>query len=168
MAFKGWFDGELRPDAWFDAELHPAGWFDTEIVDTGSAPSGVSASGSVGSTADVKVSWIEFDSSATPCDVKVSWLEFDTQETPCDVKVSWIEFNSDYQQALASLGGAPERIKRKNKPDEDESEVVEALPTATISRIQNEFLSESLAQDLINRARKRKSRAEEEALLLIL
>ena len=34
MAFFGWFDGELRPDAWFDAELHPAGWWDTEIIDT--------------------------------------------------------------------------------------------------------------------------------------
>lgn len=34
MAFLGWFNGELRPDAWFDAELHPAAWWDTEIVDT--------------------------------------------------------------------------------------------------------------------------------------
>jgi hypothetical protein len=34
MAFLGWFDGELRPDAWFDAELQPAGWFDTELINT--------------------------------------------------------------------------------------------------------------------------------------
>lgn len=37
MAYLGWFDGELRPDAWFDAELHPAGWFDTEIINTASS-----------------------------------------------------------------------------------------------------------------------------------
>ena len=34
MAFLGWWDGELRPDAWWDAELQPAGWFDTELIDT--------------------------------------------------------------------------------------------------------------------------------------
>jgi hypothetical protein len=41
MAFKGWFDGELRPDAWFDAELQPAGWFDTEIIGTESGGGGI-------------------------------------------------------------------------------------------------------------------------------
>jgi hypothetical protein len=41
MAFLGWFDGELRPDAWFDAELQPAGWFDTEIINTVSGGGGI-------------------------------------------------------------------------------------------------------------------------------
>ena len=40
MAFLGWFDGELRPDAWFDAELQPAAWWDTEIVDTATTGGG--------------------------------------------------------------------------------------------------------------------------------
>lgn len=113
------------------------------------APSG-SASG--GSSADVKVSWLQLDTNATPCDVKVSWLQLDSNVP---------------QLGFASLGGAPERLKRKPIPEEAD-EITEAISAAEITRIRNEFLSESLAHDLITRARKRKSRAEEEALLLIL
>ena len=40
MAYLGWFDGELRPDAWWDAELQPAGWWDTEIIDTSTGGGG--------------------------------------------------------------------------------------------------------------------------------
>ena len=43
---------------------------------------------------DIKVSWAEFDSTATPKDVKVSWVEFDSTSSPKDVKVSWVEFDS--------------------------------------------------------------------------
>ncbi len=45
--------------------------------------------------ADVRISWVQFDTNATPCDVKVSHLAFDTQAETCDVKVSWLAFNSD-------------------------------------------------------------------------
>ena len=44
--------------------------------------------------ADVKVSWLELDTAATPVDVKVSWLELDTAATPVDVKVSWVAFDT--------------------------------------------------------------------------
>lgn len=40
--------------------------------------------------ADVKVSWLQLETAATPCDVKVSWICHDTDSTPCDVKVSWV------------------------------------------------------------------------------
>ena len=58
---------------------------------------------------DVKVSWLAFDASATPCDVSVSWLEFDTQSVPCDVKVSWLEFDCDSQVQVAPVGGNKKR-----------------------------------------------------------
>lgn len=48
MSFKGWFDGELRPDGWFDAEIQPAGWFDTEVIYT--AVSGGAVAGSMSAT----------------------------------------------------------------------------------------------------------------------
>ena len=45
--------------------------------------------------ADVRVSWIAFDTAATPVDVKVSWVAFDTAATPCDVRVSWVCFDTN-------------------------------------------------------------------------
>lgn len=63
---------------------------------------------------------------------------------------------------------APDSSGKRDKPDEDEEIIKEAIPEAYISRIRNEFLSEALAKDLINRAKQRKSMAEEEALILIL
>jgi len=77
----------------------------------------------------------------------------------------------DETQILASLGGfAPSVVKKPvSHVEHEEVEIVEeAIPEAYISRIRNEFLSEAMAKDLINRAKQRKSRAEEEALLLIL
>lgn len=72
-------------------------------------------------------------------------------------------------QLLASLGGFAPQVKQLPVKEEDEPEVVaEAIPDVDVTRISNEFLSAELAADLINRARKRKARAEEEALLLIL
>jgi len=44
--------------------------------------------------ADIKVSWLGFDTAATPVDVKVSWVAFDTAATPVDVKVSWVAFDT--------------------------------------------------------------------------
>lgn len=43
-----------------------------------------------GSSVDVKVTWLAFDTASEPCDVKVSWLCFDTASEPCDVKISWL------------------------------------------------------------------------------
>jgi hypothetical protein len=129
---------------------------------------GNQASISTGGSVDVKVSWLQFNTQATPCDVKVSWVQFDTNSTPCDVKVSWLEFNSSNDvPSLASLGGHPIKQKKKILHVQDE-EIQEPIPESYVSRIRNEFLSEALADDLINRARKRKSRAEEEALLLMI
>ncbi len=48
--------------------------------------------------ADVRVSWLSFDTAAAgvPCDVRVSWLSFDTAASgvPCDVRVSWLSFDT--------------------------------------------------------------------------
>ena len=44
--------------------------------------------------ADARVTWIAFDTAAPPVDVKVSWLELDTAATPVDVKVSWVAFDT--------------------------------------------------------------------------
>lgn len=73
-------------------------------------------------------------------------------------------------QPVASLGSWGGKVVKAEKPNpvvvQDVPE--EPIPESYVSRIRNEFLSESMTQDLIDRARKRKSRAEEEALLLIL
>lgn len=62
-----------------------------------------SAWGSQGN-ADVKVSWLQFDTQATPCDVKVSWLQFDTQAVVHDVKVSWLQLDTQAKQQSAKSG----------------------------------------------------------------
>lgn len=36
MAYLGWFDGELNPEAWWDAELEPVAWWDAELVNSAS------------------------------------------------------------------------------------------------------------------------------------
>lgn len=116
--------------------------------------------------ADVKVSWLEADTDSAPCEVLVSFCEFDTYAAPCDVKVSFCEFDSSYQQFMASLGAAPYQPKRRRY--ENDEEVEEPILPGEINRIRNEFLSQSLADDLIRRAKTRKARAEEEALLLMI
>ena len=77
-----------------------------------------------------------------------------------------------YSQEDGTPAGAmndqgPEEVKEE-LPDDLPEIVPEPIPAEYISRIRNEFLSEAMAKDLINRAKQRKSRAEEEALLLIL
>lgn len=75
--------------------------------------------------------------------------------------------NGQYvRQMLASLGAAPYEIRR-TKPVAEE-EIEEPILPVDIDRIRREFLSESLAQDLIRRAKARKARADEEALLLMI
>lgn len=76
--------------------------------------------------------------------------------------------NGETPQIIASLGGFAPAYKNPEELPEEVEIVKEAIPEAYISRIRNEFLSEAMAKDLINRAKQRKSRAEEEALLLIL
>lgn len=63
---------------------------------SGSAAISFGATGTLssGATADVKVSWIAFDTAASPVDVKVSWIALDTAAAPVDVKVSWIAFDT--------------------------------------------------------------------------
>ena len=71
----------------------------------------------------------------------------------------------------ASLGGwADDRKRKKNRLDDELNEIQEALPADVVSRIRNEMLSASLAQDVIARAKSRakRMRSEEEALLLML
>lgn len=69
--------------------------------------------------------------------------------------------------AIASLGGAAYEQKKPRITAIDD-EVEEAISAETVSRIRNEFLSEALANDLISRAKVRKARAEEVALLLMI
>ena len=49
---------------------------------------------------DLKVSWLQLDTSATPVDVRVSWLQLDTAATPCDVRVSWCQFDTAANDAV--------------------------------------------------------------------
>ena len=70
--------------------------------------------------------------------------------------------------SFASLGAAPYPQTKQIKRHDDTDDIPEAISAAEITRIQSEFLSESLAHDLITRAHKRKTRAEEEALLLMI
>jgi len=71
----------------------------------------------------------------------------------------------------ASLGGwTDDRKRKKRRLDDELDEIQEALPADVVSRIRNEMLSASLAQDVIARAKSRakRMRSEEEALLLML
>ena len=74
-----------------------------------------------------------------------------------------------YQAPMfASLGWArPHDVQRK-KQKKIVDAVTSPLPQETISRISDELLSSILADDVINRAKKRKTRAEEEAFLLMI
>ena len=72
---------------------------------------------------------------------------------------------------VASLGGWSGEQKPKKKRLDDELETIqEAIPVDVVSRIRNEMLSASLAQDVIARAKSRakRMRSDEEALLLML
>lgn len=71
------------------------------------------------------------------------------------------------QIVLASLGSVA-KPSRPRKIDQANDEISEPIALDFVNRIRNEFLSESMAHDLIRRARIRKSRAEEEALLLMI
>lgn len=71
------------------------------------------------------------------------------------------------QHVLASLGSSGKPSKARKIAQANDG-VSEPISLEFVSRIRNEFLSESLAHDLIRRARIRKSRAEEEALLLMI
>ena len=82
---------------------------------------------------------------------------------------SWGD-GADVPVSLASLGGWPAKKRKKAHEDNDLEEVSEAFPADVVSRIRNEMLSASLAQDVIARAKSRakRMRSEEEALLLML
>ena len=102
----------------------------------------------------------------------IAWLK-DSFKSVAWKLGAWKE-EEEEPQILASLGGfsppakkKPEEVKEE-LPDELPEIVPEPIPAEYISRIRNEFLSEAMANDLITRAKQRKSRAEEEALLLIL
>ncbi len=56
--------------------------------------------------AEVKVSWLTYDSAATASDVRVSWLAYDTSATPCDVRVSWLAYDS--AASATNLFGGPD------------------------------------------------------------
>ena len=77
---------------------------------------------------------------------------------------------ADVPVSLASLGGWPAKKRKKADEDDEPEEVSEAFPADVVSRIRNEMLSASLAQDVIARAKSRakRMRSEEEALLLML
>lgn len=72
---------------------------------------------------------------------------------------------------IASLGGfSTDRKSKVRRLDDDLEEIEEALDAGTVTRLRNEMLSASLAQDVIDRAKARakRMRSEEEALLLML
>ena len=71
-SFQGW---EGWGDSWGPVTVDPNAMF-------GSASFGIAATGNLTngtpSTVDVRVSWLEVDTDATPVDVRVSWLALDT------------------------------------------------------------------------------------------
>ena len=81
--------------------------FDLDAFDAGSFD--------LGAAAHVQVSWLEFDSNATPVDVQVSWLELDTQATPVDVRVSWLEFDSNETTPAGNYGFEMRYVRRGKK-----------------------------------------------------
>lgn len=68
----------------------------------------------------------------------------------------------------ASLGGIRNESKQKITRVRKDDEIASPLPESVISRIETELLAGVLADDVILRARKRKTRAEEEAFLLMI
>lgn len=69
--------------------------------------------------ADIKVSWLAFDTAATPVDVKVSWIAFDTAATPVDVRVSWLAFDTEsvspFIEPYAADDDTPDPIHKQNR-----------------------------------------------------
>ena len=113
--------------------------FDLDAFDAGSFD--------LGAAADVNVSWVEFDSNATPVSVQVSWLELDTDATPVNVQVSWLEFDSNAAPASRhgfEMGGPTPRkvyIKRgkrihifETERDADEWEASELAAIQAIAK----------------------------------
>lgn len=76
--------------------------FDAESFDLGES-----------AVVDVRVSFVAFDTQATPCDVKVSWLAFDTQAVPCDVRVSWLAFDTQVEAKTEEGGGLLPAVSKK-------------------------------------------------------
>ena len=84
-------------------------------------------------------------------------------------------FNHDswkqgYAHALpASLGGVRTDAKQAKKRKDDDYVISSPLPDFVVSRIRNELVDGVLHDEVINRAKRRKSaRVEEEALLLLI
>jgi hypothetical protein len=81
-------------------------------------------------------------------------------------------FWGDQPSVPASLGawGPVEQRKKPRKRLDDDLEVEESLPDATVARLTKEMLAASLSADMADRARtrSRRMRAEEEALLLMI
>jgi hypothetical protein len=64
------------------------------------------------------VSWLQFDTAATPVDVRVSWLQFDTAAVPVDVKISWLQFDSAaYQPPTVRYADTDQGMAGKNPPE---------------------------------------------------
>ena len=88
--------------------------------------------------------------------------------------LSWGESwgSSSVMPAAASLGAwvPVEQRKKPRKRLDDDLEVEEALPDATVARLTKEMLAASMYADMADRARtrSRRMRAEEEALLLMI
>ena len=90
-SFQGW---EGWGDSWGPVTVDPNAMF-------GSASFAITATGNLTngtpSTVDVRVSWLEVDTDATPVDVRVSWLEVDTSAVAVDVRVSWLALDTAAQ-----------------------------------------------------------------------
>jgi hypothetical protein len=74
------------------------------------------------------------------------------------------------QQYFASLGawGGKDEQEKPRKKKETPQEIVEPLPVEVIARLREEMLSASLAADVVSRAKARRTRADEEALILMI
>ncbi len=68
---------------------------------------------------NVRVSWLQFDTTATPLAVSVSWLQFDTAASLVRAAISWIQFDTRAQPARVVGLGGKQRGKKKRAPDDD-------------------------------------------------
>lgn len=73
----------------------------------------------------------------------------------------------EFFASLGSWGGKVEEEKPRKKK-EAQQQVVEPLPVEVVARLREEMLSASLAADVVSRAKARRIRANEEALILMI
>lgn len=72
----------------------------------------------------------------------------------------------EFFASLGAWGGKVEEEKPRKK--KAQQQIAEPIPVEVVARLREEMLSASLAVDVIQRAKARRNRADEEALILMI